>query len=310
MRGKRLVLTALASALLLARPAPAQSDDPQAIEARRLYDEARQAFKHERYREAALSFEAASKIRPHAVALYTAAQAWELGGEPARAADAYARALTTPKLEDEQAARARERLSALEAELATLSVSGPDDTRVMLDDHIQLGLPARLHATPGEHTLIIERPGLPTERRSLKLDKGTSEIDLQKAEAAKPAEPAPKPEPVVLPEPRKVAIKVDEPRSVWLTVGWVATGAGVAALGGAVVLGMSAEDAEDTYKAAPTRETFDHAKALETRTNVMLVVGGVLTAAGVGIVILQSTKPKEHVALRANLGGVVAEGRF
>jgi hypothetical protein len=295
----------------LGRPASAQPDDPQAAEARRLYNEARQAFKQERYREAALSFEAASKIRPHAVALYTAAQAWELAGEPARAADAYARALSTPKLEDEQTARARERLEALEAELATVVVAGPDGTRVMLDDHVQLAVPARLHATPGDHTLSIEQPGGAGERRALKLEKGVLEIDLQKAESKEAAaSPPPKTAPVVLAEPRKVAIKVEEPRSPWLTVGWAATGAGLAALGGAVLLGMSAEDAEESFKASPTRESFDHAKALETRTNVMLVVGGVLTAGGVALVVYESSKPKEQIALKGTIGGIFAEGRF
>src|SRR5688572_12283240 len=126
--------------------AQAEGGDAQADEARHLYNEAREAFKQDRYREAALGFEAASKMRPHAVALYTAAQAWELASESARAADAYALALSTPKLEDDQAKRARERLAALEPELGTVVVLGAEQTQARLDDHMEVSLPARLHA--------------------------------------------------------------------------------------------------------------------------------------------------------------------
>src|SRR6185295_7852287 len=143
MSGKGGIIAILALAMVVGWVSRgfAQTDDPEATEARRLYNEARQAFKQERYREAALGFEAASKIRPHAVALYIAAQAWELAQEPVRAADAYARALSTPKLEEEQAARARERLDALEPELATALVAGREGTRVRLDDRIELTVP-------------------------------------------------------------------------------------------------------------------------------------------------------------------------
>lgn len=302
------------SGSVLAQP----SEDQQTAEARRLYNEAKRAFKDEKFREAALSFEAASKLRAHAVALYTAAQAWELAGEPDRAADDYARALSTPKLEDEQSARARQRLEKLEPDLGIVAVVGHEDTRVQLDNHMEMTLPARLHGVPGDHILTVQRAKGAVERRAITLTKEKPlEIDAEASEAAAP-EPAPAAQPVQFSEPRKVPIRVEQaPRPVLLTVGWVATGAGVAALGGAVLLGLSANDAEDTFKAAPTRETYDHAKGLQTKTNVMLVTGGVLTVLGVGLVVWQSSKSAERahidaarVAVHASPAGLWLEGRY
>ncbi|MCA9595941.1 MAG: hypothetical protein KC776_21655 [Myxococcales bacterium] len=306
---------ALAAACWLSSP-PALADDDNVAEARRLYGEAKKAMGDKRYKEAALGFEAASKLHPHAVALYTAAQAWELAGEPGRAADAYARSLSTPKLSDSQAQRSRERLDALEKDLGVVVVTGPESTQVRLDDHIEVTLPARLHGTPGSHTLTITPEGGVSEERTVELSAGaTTEIDSE-ATTDEPAPSQQKKKEVPLSEPRKQPVQVEtKSAGPWQTIGWVATGAGVAALGGGALLGISAKDAEDTYKAAPTRETYDHAKGLESKTNIMFITGGVLTAAGVGVLIWQATKggekaPGSEVSLELGPQAVWAKGRF
>jgi hypothetical protein len=300
-----LVLVALAGAL---RAEPA---DPNVERARELYAQARRAFQEERYREAAFGFEAASKLHPHAVALYTAAQAWELAGERPRAADAYARALELPGLSDNQTARARERLAVLTPELGVVLVTGDAATQVQLDEQMQMTLPARLHGTPGAHTLVIVYADGGTDRQAVMLERGMS-VERSAAKAA----PAEQPRIIPLAEPRKhgVHLEDEQPRPFpWFGIGLVTTGAGVASLGGAIVLGSAAKDAESTYKAAPTRETLDHARSLETSTNVMLVIGAVLTAGGAGIVVWQATrKPAEtgQIEVRAAPGGVGVKGRF
>ncbi len=309
-------LAAVAAACWLSTT-PALADDDNVAEARRLYGEAKKAMGDKKYRDAALGFEAASKLHPHAVALYTAAQAWELAGEPGRAADAYARALSTPKLNDSQAQRSRERLEALEKNLGVLVVAGPETTNAQLDDHIEVTLPARLHGTPGKHTLTLKRAGGVSEERSVELEAGnTTELD---SEASADEEPQSQPtqKEVKLSEPKKHPVRVESKSpGPWQTIGWVATGAGVAALGGGALLGISAKDAADTYNATPSRETFDHAKGLESKTNIMFIAGGVLTAAGVGILVWQATKGEEkapgstEVSLKLSPRAVWAEGRF
>jgi hypothetical protein len=282
----------------------AQEESGDAAEARRLYGEAKKALSDKQYKEAALGFEAASRIKAHAVALYTAAQAWELAGESARAADAYARALATPQLSDSQTGRSKERLAALEKELGTARVVGKSGTKVTLDDHMEMTVPAVVHGSQGAHVLNVVLPDGTTEKRALNFIAGQKqEVDLDEAPEPQPDMPAPKP--VKMAEPKKVAVKSETSSSspVWKAVGFIATGAGVAALVGGVLLGTSAKDAEDTYKARPTQETYDHAKGLESRTNMLLIGGGVLAAGGIGILVWQSTKPSEKkAAMRLNVG--------
>ena len=181
----------------------------------------------------------------------------------------------------------------------------------MLDDHV-VAHGARASNTRRRASTRCPScsPGGATERRPLRLDKGVVEPTLQAPNSQSQRSTRRSPSPWCLPSHARWPSSSFEKRSPWLTVGWAATGAGLAALGGAALLGMSAQDAEDSFKAGPTRESFDHAKALETRTNVMLVVGSVLTAGGVAIVVFESTKPKEQVALKSSFGGIFAEGRF
>jgi hypothetical protein len=306
----------LAFALLaLSSPALAQQpDEAAASEARRLYTEARRAMSDKKYSEAALGFEAASKLVPHAVALYTAAQAWELAGAPARAADAYARALATPKLNESQADRSRQRLAALEQQVGTLVITGEESTRVQLEDQIDVTAPARLHGAAGERTLTITRADGTVEQRTVTLTAGDSiEIDVDAPQTAATPDPPPKKVvPLAPPAKQPVIVERTKPRPL-LTLGYVTAGAGLAALGGAVLFGLSAKDAEATYRHSPTRATFDHAKSLETRTNILFAVGGVLTTAGAGLVVWQSLSADEErpaLGVRAGPGSLFAEGNF
>src|SRR5580704_17472642 len=100
-------------------PAPAGD---AAQQARQQYQAGMQAYEAKRFVEAALHFEAAVVQRPHAVALYTAALAWEEANRPERAADDFARALDVPGLSASQAQNAHDRLAALERALGTLEV--------------------------------------------------------------------------------------------------------------------------------------------------------------------------------------------
>ncbi len=317
---RRAVVLASLGLSLLAAPVAHAQDQGQLEEARKLYTDATKSFKDKHYKEAALGFEAASKLHPHAVALYTAAQAWEAANEPARAADDYSRSLDTPKLSESQAARARERLDALEQSLGTVVVMGDDTTRVQLDDHIELPAPARFHGKAGDHTLLIIKGDGNVERRKVSLAAGASvEVDTNAPAEAATAAPtpttlAPPQKHPVEPEPSPSPSSKAESASPLKTVGFVVTGVGVGALGGAVLLGLSANSARDAYNGTPSQGTYDHAKSLESTTNVMFIAGGVLTAAGVGLVIWQSTKGHEQkqpgVALRAAPGGLWAEGSF
>jgi hypothetical protein len=301
------------SMLAMARPGSAQEPAQEAG----LYEQARRAFKEERYRDAALGFEAAFRIQPDPVALYTAAQAWELALDPARAADAYARALSTAKLDENQATRARDRLAVLGAELGAVDVSGREGTLVQLDDHSEWPVPARLHGAPGQRVLRIAHPDGAVERRPVTLAAAsvvaidTSPPPVPGKTAAVSATPAP-----VLPEPRKHAVVEAAPAErspVWLGVGYISLGAGVGVLGGALLLGLAAEEADTAAQAAPSTKGEDHADSLHNHALVMAVTGGALTALGAGIVIWQAGRGSPDTgALRIRLRAqrILIDGSF
>lgn len=295
------------------------AESSKLAEARHLYTQAKEAFKDHKYAEAARGFEAASHLHPAAVALYTAAQAWEFAGKDARAADDYARSLKIPKLSASQDARAKERLAALEKKVGTLVVKGKASTRAQLDDGISFSLPARLHGTAGDHTLSLTDASGLTSKRTLSLAAGrtmTMEAEPQKAPPPKstpaPPKPAP-PTPVATSKPPPP--EAESSHSSFLeTFGFVTTGIGVGGLVGGMMLGLSANDSASTYKATPSQATYDHAKGLQTKTNIMLIAGGALTAVGLGLVIWQATSHHDEesasVEIRALPSAIWAQGRF
>jgi hypothetical protein len=311
--GSACVLTALTSGF---QPSPAYADDedPATGEARKFYGEAKKAMSEKRYKDAALGFEASAKIKAHAVAFYTAAQAWELAGDPARAADDYTRALATPKLNENQSQRSQDRLAELAKQLGIVSVDGDEGTKVKLDDHMESGVPVKLYGTPGDHELSVSHSDGSSEKRKVTIEQGkTVQIDADDRPEPQPGTPTVKKKKTVqLAEPQKHPVEPEpaKPSSALKTVGFIGIGAGVAALGGGVLLGLSAKDAEKTYKATPSQETYDHAKQLQTRTNIMLIAGGVLTAGGLGLVIWQSTKSEKAVSIRVAPRSLMADGHF
>src|SRR5262245_18875079 len=117
---------ALATSLALAGGArPALADETptvdSAAEARQQYQDGSKAFAGKRYHEAAMHFEAAASFKANAVALYTAALAWDLASRPERAADAYGRSLEVAGLDAKQTAVSKDRVATLEKTLGTLT---------------------------------------------------------------------------------------------------------------------------------------------------------------------------------------------
>jgi hypothetical protein len=318
VNARRAAAVLFAVALLAPSLATAQDAPPPdaAAEARLQFNQGTQAYKEKRFVEAALHFEAAAAQRPHAVTLYTAALAWEQANKPERAADDFVRALDVPGLSPQQATSARDRVATLEKTLGTALVVGPEGFRVQLEGQTEVAVPARLHGAPGVHKLIVRAPGRPVERRDVTLDVGEftrveleesapSEKPTVRVEPPKKCEPAPAPPPAP-PAPAAFPLKK--------ALGLGALGLGVATLGAGAVLGTQALDAKDAYDAAPTRATFDHAQGLQTWTTIAFVAGGVLTAAGVVLLVLPDKRAPASASTALTLtplpGGLRVGGAF
>jgi hypothetical protein len=150
------------------------------------------------------------------------------------------------------------------------------------------------------------------------------------------SEPAPGAAPPPGPAPGTVPPPAAEPRQTGgtlRTVGFVTAGVGVLALGGGVVTGLMAKSKEDDALGecrdsnfagekdcpASVQDEFDSASSLAGVTNVLLIGGGVLTAAGVGMIIFGGPKTETAPAaarleltpvLSPGLSGFVAAGSF
>jgi hypothetical protein len=298
----------------------AHAEDPpaadSAAEARQQYGLGTQAFAQKRYSEAALHFEAAAAFKANAVALYTAALAWDLASRPERAADAYSRSLDVSGLDAKQTTIAKDRVAALERGLGTVVVTAPEGWKVQLDTLTEVRAPARLHASPGVHTLTARGQNKPIERRDVTLEPGKV-TSLEVKDEPKPppkVEPEPvreKEKPAPPPPPPTVPPRLREP--FWTTfrvIGVGVAGVGVAALGAGAILGTSANGAKDAYDAGPTRAAFDHASSLETWTNVALISGAILVAGGVALVVVPIGEKDNSVRVGAAPGGVSLGGTF
>ena len=289
-RAQLLASLFLCAALGTAAPAAAQ-DAESAAEARQQYQDGTKAFSAKRYADAALHFEAAAGFKANAVALYTAALAWDLASRPERAADAYGRALEVGGLDTQQTNKAKDRINALEKSLGTLYVTAPEGWKVQLDTLTEVNAPSKLHATGGAHTLSVRLPNKSIERRDVTLEAGkTIPLELKdepkvSPKAAPKANDPPKPVDTAPAKPDPLPPRLRE--QFWTTsraIGVGVTGFGVASLVATAILGGGANSAKDAYDAAPSQQGFDHAHSMQTWTNVTLAAGLVLAAGGIVLI--------------------------
>lgn len=299
--------------------ASATEPDPEKKKAAlELYGKAVGELKAERYQEAAEGFEAANELYRSANILYAAGQAWERASEPARAADAYAAALEIGDFKPGYEDKARQQLAKLTADLGRVRVESKSGARARLDEHSVFAAPVTLHGAGGPHLLHVEKPDGSQEVRKVELTPGeekTVDVDV--------APPKPKPKKKTAPPKKQQKEEVvfrpePEPtgeRDYFELGGYAGAGVGLGLLVSGVFLGLSANEAKDVYDVSPSQANFDHANNLATTTNVVFIAGGVLTAAGVGVVVwrtLAKEGPREgpDLALRILPGGVGATGRF
>jgi len=330
MSVRRILTAFVAAALMLAEPPGARAGEP---EAEAFFRAAKAAYSRKEYRPAAVAFEAAYREAPHPAALYNAALAWELAGEPDRAADAHHASLKlTDRLTKTQAKDARERLARLEKKVATVDVEAPESARISLGRRERVKPPARFHVLPGEHLVTVTFPDGETASKRVRAvaarrerieftSPTTSESPALSEEPPPPvaprngtagagsAEPGGETPPDVAPDPGRPAGS-----SSGLRVGgWVGTVSAVVFAGAAVGLGLAAIDARDDFEASGNTDVGarDRADTLRTWTNVAWVATAVAGTVGVVLFIASSvTAPPAKAQLQLTPGGVRLRGQF
>jgi len=273
-----------------------------------------------RYREAALAFEAALRLRQHGAAAYAAATAWDKAEHLARAADHYARALELPGLNKKDTAEARNRLESLEKSLGIADIKGPEDVTVQFEGSTEAHPPVRLHALPGIQTLLVARSGQ-VERRDVMIKLGeVVEVDVTERveEPAPPASASAPPPPPPAPSTSTPVAPVETTTSNGRTrriIGYAAMGAGVVSASVAAELGFKTLSARDDFNANPTRANYDRATSARTWTNIAWAGAIVLGGAGAVLVFYPwdkpgANQPAAEVTVSAVPGGVVMQGAF
>lgn len=220
-------------------------------------------------------FERAALARPKGAAHLAAARAFEASGNPARAADHYARAEVLG-VEEADRPQISASLVKLRATLGAVLVQGTGEA--FLEDGVRLPLPATFHQTPGEHRLVVIRDRTANEERF--------NVTLFSGAVATFEVPAPKVEPKeVVPPP-----EVDKPlqlKKPFFIIGL--TGFGLAVVGGATTIGLGVatnaakDDYESKYGSNPpdsAQDEYDSAYALRDGTNAAIGVTVGMAAIG------------------------------
>ena len=179
-----------------------------------------------------------------------------------------------------QAARARERLAVLGAELGAADVSGKGSHASELDDHATWPLPGRLHGAPGEHVLRVthadgaRRTPRAGVRRGFGARGRRHAPGRAAARAAAPARLASGVAGAAQESGARAAARRAFGALARRRLGGPRRGDG--ALGGGLVLSLAARDADDAADNAPRRVSTTMPTSCERQAVAMLVVGGVL----------------------------------
>jgi len=287
-----VALAAGSSTALLSEHAQAQEAQPtedEAAQAREHFNAGNHAFAEGKYEEAALAFEEAHRLKPHAAVLFNAAQAWEHAEKKEYAADRYAEALKRTELGADRAVHARKSLKALRQTLGWVELAGEDGVRATVGTIIKAELPSTTHLLPGKHTIhAVDNDGKEwTQSVLIKADR-PGRVFLKRPEEKAPVEK--KKEPVSVPVP---ALKETPKSNVRRTYGYAALGVGGALGLTSVVLGVATLNTNSKYEDGGfvDSDLRSRAVSLRTWTNVLAVSGTVVGATGL---VLLLTGPEER----------------
>jgi tetratricopeptide (TPR) repeat protein len=297
-------------------------------EARQHHREGVSAFAAGRYPEAIQAFLAADRLRPSPALSFNIAKAYEREGNTAEALQHYREYLHRAGQPQDRAAVAA-RIDELALRLGKTGVqqvsfrTEPAAAGVLVDAEPVGRSPVFVELRPGTHRVTFRQDGY--EDAELEFDLNADQpldvsitlvptIERNIASTAVPAQPTSR---IVratrdhsrmasaAPQPMRTKSERRSRNNTTRTLGFVALGAGVAALGGAVTVEVMRRQAESEAK--QEREQVRFARALDemdsrqTLARVLAGAGGVFAAVG-GVLVVTALgrdekKPKEGLAL-------------
>ncbi|MEM9693349.1 MAG: hypothetical protein AAGA56_12445 [Myxococcota bacterium] len=259
-----LGLFSAASVSLTARAeVPCAPDDGRSASERKqrgvsAYKRAERKKSVEDYRRAARCFELAHEGEPSGPVLFNAAASWAAGEEPARAADAYAQAMSQGGLESDYRRLARERLVKASRELTVIDVVAPRGKTLRVA-HVEATIPTTFHLSPGAHQIVLScGDGAVTTALTARAG------DKERLELQCPT-PTPAPAAVVSPPPSADA---DDGASGLAIGGWSLLGVGAAAGIAAGGLGWVTLQARDEFRESEDEADRDRGERLQLATNI------------------------------------------
>lgn len=278
----------------------ARAGDPDE-EAKKAYKSGTELFENESYREAADSFRTAYSLKPNWKIFYNIGQCEILAKRHGLALDAFESYIAQggddipPNRRDE----VLEEIDRLRKIVGLVELEAPDGAVVLVDDFERgkAPLPGPMKMAAGmDHRLIVRlgdeilmtRIVRVTGEQTINITLEEDDSDGGDVTEETPGAPIP-------PEPEPASSKLK-------TVGWIALGAGAAmAIGGGITGGVAMSVDGDLEKSCPDEqcaedqwEDVDRMNSLATATNVLLIAGGAVAAAGITILIIDAAKDGEQ----------------
>jgi hypothetical protein len=323
-----LSLALSAGAALVAGPVQAQTGESKAM-AEVLFREGKKLLAKGNVDEACVKFESSYHLDEVLGTLLNLAACHETQGRLATAWGEFNEALTVAKKADLAARQkfAKEHIAAIEPKLSHLTVTVPDAVavegfQVTID---RVPLPRGAWGTPvpvdsGGHAVVATAPGRQAWESSVKLEQAASESVSIPVLATLPPPPPPPltsstSSPSLSPPP-------SPPKSRWKRpVGFAALGVGAVGLGvgsyfGVRALSLGTESARgclpDGSCTSEGYAAFTRGKSAAMASDVLLIVGGAVAAAGGVLLVLDAVdKPSPpRLAIALAPGSLTVKGAF
>ena len=291
-RRARRPLSALALLAAVAFVGHHASADERRNDAAGCYASARTAYESADYRGAAVLFACAYQYAEKPELKYNEGLAWQLAGENARAADAFAFFLVQSKLDiPDKKEDARLRLELLASQLFTLTLrSGTAAARASVGGATEVPLPSTFHLPPGRYRVDARAPGFtPRGESVVAVAGGVATIDLDLTAEPLPETPAP-----------RTAVG-----DRWLTVTWAGLAFSGAAGVASVVLGLEVDKNLGDFEAGGRRDRSlrDTAVTLRTATNVAWIAAVGVGAASATLLVVRLRKAAAAARVRVTGAG-------